>query len=91
MSTTNGIDNEDGTTLPEGTVGQFWKNSRETVYARIYWFEGHQLASLRAYVPDEEGGWRPTRKGLDVSVDALPDLAEAVAALQAAVDRERQG
>ena len=61
------------------------KNSAETVRCGLSTFRGHRLADIRVWVEREHGQFVPTRKGIALSVDLLPDLAEAIQLLQEAV------
>jgi hypothetical protein len=62
-------------------VFRFEKNSRETIVASLTTFEGHPLAGIRIYVENGEGDETPTKKGISVKVEQLPQLLEAVQAL----------
>ena len=62
-------------------VYRFWKNSRESVRASLTTFQGHPLADIRIYVEGSEGEEIPTKKGISVKVEQLPQLLEAVQAL----------
>jgi hypothetical protein len=70
---------------PDDPVYQFRKNAIEVVQARLSFFHGHQLVDIRAYYEAEDGSFRPTKKGLAVGLDLLPELRAAVEALERAV------
>ena len=57
------------------------KSSREEVRALLREFNGHRLADLRVFVPDGQGGAKPTPKGLAIRVEDLAHLRDAVDAL----------
>ena len=59
-------------------ITTFRKNSTEEVRATLSEFKGRQYASVRAYVEADSGEWVPTKKGLTLPVDLLPELARAV-------------
>lgn len=65
----------------------FQKNFRQQVHAMLVRYEdtGARYASLWVFYQAEDGSYKPGNKGLMVALDLLPQLAEAVAALQAAV------
>lgn len=65
-------------------VHTFPKNAHEEVWAYLQEYRGHQLAHVRVFTVDEQGD-HPTRRGLALKVEDLPELVEAVAALCAAV------
>ncbi len=63
-------------------VYSFAKSSTEQVRAELTERRGRRYANVRVYYQAEDGNWRPTKKGLTIDVDLLPELANAVAALQ---------
>ena len=63
----------------------FQKNALERVEARVREYKGHDLIDIRVHFEAADGSWRPTKKGLALSVDLLGELEKAVAALRAAV------
>jgi hypothetical protein len=66
----------------ETRVFEFDKNSRERVVARLTEFNGHKLGDLRLFgIPEEGGLLIPTKKGICVRVEMLPQLRQAVDAL----------
>lgn len=65
-------------------VAKFQKNSDEEVRAQITTYKGHNLIDLRVFAMKRDGEV-PTRKGLTISVDLLPELKEAVISLEAAL------
>jgi hypothetical protein len=64
-------------------IYEFQKNTREVVRASFVTFGGHELADLRVHVAGQ-----PTKKGLSLRLEHLPDLRCAVNALIAAVEAE---
>jgi hypothetical protein len=64
----------------------FPKNAYEEVRAYLQEYKGQMLAHIRVFITDKNDIDHPTRKGIAVTLNDLPKLAEAVAALQAAVD-----
>ncbi|MEW5980155.1 MAG: transcriptional coactivator p15/PC4 family protein [Acidobacteriota bacterium] len=60
------------------TVMTFQKNSQEEVQAGIQEFKGRHYASVRVYVENDAGEHIPTKKGITVPVELLPELARAV-------------
>lgn len=69
---------------PGAPLYQFQKNATEVVRASLSTFHGHQLVDIRVYFVAEDGTW-PTKKGLAIGLDLLPELRAAVEALEAAV------
>jgi hypothetical protein len=59
-------------------VYEFERNPTEKVIVSLSVFKGRTLADLRTYYESEDGEWRPTKKGISVPAEKLPDLKEAV-------------
>lgn len=62
-------------------IAQFEKNATEVVRVSITEFRGRKLVDLRVYYTDDEGEYRPTRKGISISVDGYPEFRNAIARL----------
>lgn len=69
-------------------VCEFPKNQREVVRAVLGDVKGTPTASLWVFAPTRSGAFVPTKKGLTLSVDSLPQLEDAVRQLRAAVAQE---
>ena len=67
-------------------VCEFPKNQSEVVRAVLGDVNGRPTASLWVFVPNRAGAYVPTRKGLSLSVDSLPQLEDAVRQLRKAAD-----
>jgi hypothetical protein len=61
-------------------IYEFQKNAIEMVRLEFATFQGKELINLRVFYPDLENGneWKPTKKGITMSADLIPDLKEAV-------------
>lgn len=58
---------------------QVAKNNRETVRVTPTRYEGHDLIDIRIYVRNRETGEvGPTKKGISINVDAVPELVDAL-------------
>ena len=64
-------------------VYRFRKNAFEDVRAVLNEYNGQQLVDIRVWI-ELDGVWKPTRKGISVGVDLLPELAQAVSSLEKA-------
>lgn len=73
--------------MTDEVLHRFRKNSLEEVRATISEFKGTAYASIRVYYESEPGTWYPTRKGLTLPLDLLPELEKAVQALSGAVTK----
>jgi hypothetical protein len=66
----------------EVIVAEFDKGgSGDKVRAKLRAFKGKGYADIRLHYTDEGGKVIPTKKGLSVPIDQLPDLVKAVKAL----------
>ncbi|RMF94368.1 MAG: transcriptional coactivator p15 [Nitrospinota bacterium] len=70
-------------------VAKFEKNAAEQIYVSLREYRGHQLIDVRTYYQTEEGEWRPTKKGVSISVDLFPELKQAIVNLEKRL-RERE-
>lgn len=66
-------------------VAEFAKSKLETVRATLQDYAGRRVLDLRSFMPKRDGTLVPTRRGLTIGIDALPELEEAVKAARAAV------
>lgn len=71
-------------TTPQ-TLHEFQKNANEVLRFSLSKFKSHQLADIRVYYQDDQGEWRPTKKGISLSVDLVEELTEGVRRLQEAI------
>lgn len=71
-------------------VSSFQRNTlgTEEVRATLKEFRGRRYLDLRIYYQDDQGEWKPTRKGVSLSTDFMPNLKAAVLALEAALSAE---
>lgn len=59
-------------------VYSFPKNPLEEVRASLTVFKGKDYVDLRIYYKGDDGEYRPSKKGLTLSIDLFKDLEEAV-------------
>ena len=70
-------------------VHTFVKNSFDEVWTYIQPFQGKLRAHVRIFTAGDDDNMRPTKKGISISLDDVPKLAEAVTALvEAAKEQE---
>jgi hypothetical protein len=70
-------------------VNTFAKNAFDEVWTYLQPFRGHDLAHIRIFTLGDDDEMRFTEKGVAINVRDLPKLAEAVAALIAAVEARK--
>ena len=56
------------------------KNTREELRVSVDTFQGYELLSLRIWFEAEDGSMRPSKKGLALRMELLPELREALEA-----------
>lgn len=56
----------------------FPKNSLEEVRSIVTEFKGKKYIDMRVYYKAEDGSYRPTKKGLTLSPELVPELQEAM-------------
>jgi len=79
----------------EKAISTIEKNSLEQIRVHLTNFRGHDLLDIRVYYLDPsqpEADAKPTRKGISVSVDLIPELAKAIQkALEVVKNRNPSG
>ena len=63
-------------------IEQFEKNATEVVRVSLTEYRGRKLVDVRVYYADNEGQYRPTKKGVSLNVDVYPDFKRAMLALE---------
>lgn len=60
------------------TIAIIPKNKREQLRVTVGTWQDRPVVSARVYYKADDGSWRPTRKGLAVSIEMLAQLIEAL-------------
>ena len=63
-------------------IEQFEKNATEVVRVALTEYRGRKLVDVRVHYTDDEGQYRPTKKGVSLSLDVYPDFKRALTALE---------
>ena len=63
-------------------IVEFAKNAAEVVRISLTEYRGHQLIDARVYYSADEGEYRPTKKGLSLSVGLYTELRQALLTLE---------
>ena len=63
-------------------IAQFEKNATEVVRVSLTEYRKRQFIDVRIYYSDDEGQYRPTKKGVSLSPEVYPDFKRALAALE---------
>lgn len=73
-------------------VASFKCNPTEEVRAGIKEFKGRRYIDLRIYYMDDQGEWKPTRKGISLATDFMPELKNAVQSIESELKKmEKEG
>lgn len=59
-------------------ISQWRKNAQEIICATLDSYKNTPTFNARVYYEDAPGQWKPTKKGLTLSVQHLPALRDAV-------------
>ena len=62
----------------EALVARIAKNPTEEVRVALTSYRGHDLVDIRVFFQDDQGEWRPTKRGVSLSVDSFTELREAI-------------
>ena len=60
------------------TIYSFPKNALEEIRVSINVFKGRQYIDIRTYYKGSDGEYHPSKKGVTLSPELLPDLQEAM-------------
>ena len=63
-------------------IAQFEKNATEVVRVSLTEYRKRTLVDVRVYYSDDEGQYRPTKKGVSLSLEVYPDFKRALEALE---------
>ncbi|MBI5487837.1 MAG: transcriptional coactivator p15/PC4 family protein [Deltaproteobacteria bacterium] len=70
-------------------VDSFKRNATEEVRGTVRTYRGKQYMDMRIYYLDDAGEYKPTKKGINLSVDLLGELTRMVEKLAKAVQEEQ--
>ena len=54
------------------------KNANEVIRVEPHQFKGYDFANIRVFCKTDEDKWVPTRKGITIRIEMLPDLIDAM-------------
>ncbi len=55
-------------------IGEIQKNTTEKIRVSKESYKGHDFIDVRVYYEDDNGEWRPTKKGIAISPDKVDEL-----------------
>ena len=59
-------------------VGEMEKGWNEKILFSVSEFKGKKYADIRIYYEDDEGEWKPTKKGVTVSLESFAEFQERI-------------
>ncbi len=63
-------------------VGEMEKGWNEKILFSVSEFKGKKYADIRIYYEDDEGEWKPTKKGVTVNLENFQNFRERVEELE---------
>ena len=63
-------------------IAQFEKNATEVIRLSLTEYRGHKLVDIRVYYSDDEGQFRPTKKGVSLAAGLYADFKRSMHALE---------
>ena len=70
-------------------IGEMEKGWNEKIIFSISEFKGKDYANIRIYYEDDEGEWKPTKKGVTVSLDTFREFKENIENLEAFLQEKK--
>jgi hypothetical protein len=67
-------------------IAEIEKNQNEKMRVSLHSYRGHDLVSQRVWFKANDGEWRPSNKGVSMSLKAIDEM---IAALQGARERAK--
>jgi len=55
-------------------IGEISKNSTEKIKVSVSEYKGYTFLDIRVYYEDDQGEWKPTKKGITVSKDNIDPI-----------------
>ena len=63
-------------------VAEMEKGPNEKIFFSLSEYKGKKYADIRIYFEDDEGEWKPTKKGITLSLDRFAEFKDNVGALE---------
>lgn len=71
-------------------VHSFMKNALEEVRVSVSAYKGKKYVDLRVYYQDDNGEYKPSKKGIAISPDLLPELENAIGKLKDIIESQNK-
>jgi hypothetical protein len=69
-------------------IGEIQKNSTEKIQVSTASYKGHNFIDVRVYYEDDNGEWRPTKKGITIAPEKVDDLVNLIKKAKEAIGIE---
>ena len=63
-------------------IAEMEKGPTEKIFFNLSEYKGKKYADIRSYYEDDEGEWKPTKKGITLSLDRLAEFKDKLGALE---------
>jgi len=72
-------------------IAEIQKNSTERIRVIITEYKGHKLIDCRVYYEDDQGEWRPSKKGIALNSECIKNVIGALQKAQRTLVGDSQG
>ncbi len=69
-------------------VHSFMKNALEEIRVSVSTYKGKKYVDLRVYYQDDNGEYKPSKKGIAISPELLPELENAIGKLKEIIEAQ---
>ncbi len=69
-------------------IGEFNKSTQETVRVSIEEFKNRKYLDIRIYYLSGENEWKPTKKGVTVSLDLVSELSKHIKKAEKEIEKQ---
>lgn len=63
-------------------IAEMEKGWNEKIIFGISEYKGKEYANIRIYYEDDEGEWKPTKKGVTIALESFAEFKEHIEALE---------
>ncbi len=69
-------------------VHSFMKNALEEIRVSVSTYKGKKYVDLRVYYQDDNGEYKPSKKGIAISPELLPELENSIGKLKEIIEAQ---
>ncbi len=63
-------------------IAEMEKGPTEKIFFNLSEYKGKKYADIRIYYEDDEGEWKPTKKGITLTLDRFSEFKDKLGALE---------